>query len=298
MELVLEDLAQHGLWLIGPGSSHFDQWLAEILHLGQDRGRDWRDSSSRGIDYESERQGSAILVNGSGRDIAEIAFHWRFQRKDLIQSTRIGGLGMGMVPGLLLPFGLGETELAGLRDRFSIKAGSKRYVVAGRILGDNSDVAPAPTSGWIGSVTSEGRVDRHPMDWSVIRSTTLSLDGVFFVDGGFVGPDQAGLWAKTTGAARIHTEMARLAFEGRARGDSAEMIFARLSEATSAPVDPLSPPPPSSPHIRIGFEAPARPESIEAAHRVAMMRQYYGDEATLDRLASWHGTVLPHFRRL
>lgn len=298
MELLLEDLPQHGLWLIGPSSPYYDQWLAEILHRGRDRGPDWAASSSEESGYDSARPGSAILVNGSGQDIAAISFFWRFERTDLIQSTRIGAKGMGMVPDLLLPFGLGATELAHLRDNFSIKAGSKRYVGAGRIVGDNSDVAPAPVSGWLGSVTREDRIDRHPVDWSTIRSTTLSLDGVFFLDGGFVGPDQAGMWAKTTGAARIHTELARLAFEGRARGDSAAEIFGRLSEATSAPVDPLSPPPPSSPHIRIGFQATARPEFVEAAHRVAMMRQYYGDDATLDRLASWHGTVLPDFRRL
>jgi len=52
-----------------------------------------------------------------------------------------------------------------------------------------------------------GGADRIP--WTGVNSITLILDGVFFSDGEFVGPNQFGLWERITSEANARMDVAK-----------------------------------------------------------------------------------------
>lgn len=263
MELVLEDLGLDGIWLIGPNSKYFDQWLAEILSRAGDEAA---------VVDAAERPGAAILVNGSGKDIAAWTLIWRFEKNNGTESSRTFSHGIAICPSLLLPFGLQESEVKTAHRRMTILAGSKRYVGGGRMLGDNRDVLPD------GGAAGD-RAARHPVDWSAMRRTTLSLDGVFFTDGEFVGPDRAGSWTRVTTEAEIHAETARMVRAAMARGEAAGAILDRLCAAP----------------VRVSGDG--RYTRHDEARMVESYRRHTGDEETLARLAAWDGAAVPAFRR-
>ncbi|WP_321478297.1 hypothetical protein [uncultured Paludibaculum sp.] len=299
MELVLEDLPQHGLWLIGPSSPQYDQYLSEILHRreeGVGRGRVAR--AGRPID-ESQRAGSAILVNGSGKDIAAVALMWRYERDGPFSSSRVVSQGMHGCPSLLLPFGLVEQDRESLYYWLTIMAGSKRYVGPGPLVGDNRDVHPAVPGGMMGEVAVGDHRGKHPPDWRELRSITLSLDGVFFADAEFVGPDRSGNWVRVTREAEVHRTTGRLVHEGLQSGDRPEDIFARVSAPDKDDLEPGAPPEQIyGPRITMAEQSPRSYTRRDEARMLSMYRQHFGDEKTIERLASWHGAVLPDFRRL
>jgi hypothetical protein len=296
MELLLEDLPQQGLWLIGPSSPHFDTWLAEI----RSRQAGLPAVPDDFID-ESEKPGSAIWVNGSGKDVAAWSLIWRFEDLNGRITSRTVSTGGTATPSLLHPFGLSEEYRRKLSYSSVILAGSKRWVGGGRVVGSNADVRqPAEEERSGGMIFGFGRGGDYRMDWSLLRRTTIVLDGVFFVDGTFAGPDRAGLWVRMVRTAEVTAELARIAYEGRARGDSPQLLYSLLAKAAKGPVEAGTPPPPPTRPASTGAVVG---DAVDEVHRslgamIGLMRQHSGDEAALDRLASWHGTVLPDFRRL
>lgn len=293
MELLIEDLGQHGLWLIGPGSKYYDQWLEEILQRGKDRGS--VSAPLAGID-KAERPASAILVNGSGKDIAAWTMIWRFQRKSGPGSVSTASHGIGVCPSLLLPFGLTEADLLLIGYRMTILAGSKRYVGGGRVLGDNRDVRPPEARGAMGEGFPLERAQRHSMDWNEMRSATLTLDGVFFTDGEFVGHDEAGSYSRVITEAAVHAETARMVREGLERGETAGEILERVCQTggDGVPEHPVAGGAVGTLSVQIQRSHYTRRDE---ARMVEMYRRHEGDVQTLRRLAAWDGAVLPEFRR-
>ena len=280
MELVIEDLGLDGIWLIGPNSRYFDQWLGEIL----DRTGD----APAHVDA-AERPAAAILVNGSGKDIAAWTLIWRFEKTNGTSSHRTHSHGIAICPSLLLPFGLQESDLRTIHHRMTIMAGSKRYVGGGRVVGDNRDVQMDGTPG-LPHERDRGR--RHPVDWREVRRATLSLDGVFFTDGEFLGPDEAGSWSRVTSEAAVHAETARMACDGIARGEPANVILDAICAAVAD--EPADQP---KAGLRIGLRNKFRYTRQDEARMVETYRRHTGDEETLARLAKWQGVALPEFRR-
>jgi len=66
------------------------------------------------------------------------------------------------------------------------------------MVGDNTDVrGPKPDEVWKGGcISGIGGGGYNP--GLPIKSVTLILDGVFFLDGGFAGPNRSGLWEQVT----------------------------------------------------------------------------------------------------
>src|SRR5580698_4112070 len=113
----------------------------------------------------------------------------------------------------------------------TIFPGSKRLMTCGgSTFGDNTDVRPpAPDDlsrggGWM----SVGHV-RRP---DGLKPVKLTLDGVFFVEGGFAGPNRLGSWEETVFAADADLACAALAREARRKGTAPAEFFAHLSAFT------------------------------------------------------------------
>jgi hypothetical protein len=209
-------------------------------------------------------------------------------------SSSIGG---GTNPSVLLPFGIPEKLLKLYGYWHVILPGSKRYLRAGGDqLGDNSDVRPpGPGEVWSGGVAGavggRGFASRGPM-----KEVTLTLDGVFFADGGFAGPNRNGLWEQVVSSAEAHVRLARIARQGHGNGIAPQQILAGIESVTGpAPDRPAAARPPR------GGSAPemyAKSALQMLAWQIAMFRKRQDDERTVYMVMGWGEVPLPNFRKL
>jgi hypothetical protein len=301
--LVCEDLARYGVVLIPPSSETYFELLADIERRLQARAKGsppvGNDALSRISEHDTA--GSAILLNRAPVAIASIAYIWSF--RDQNGRTTTGSVSSGTNPSVLLPF-------AFLNDRMkkfdaywnTIFPGSKRLLTTDRgSYGDNTDVrAPGAdelSSGGFGGIGG-GRRDgtREPVK--------LTLDGIFFVDGGFAGPNQLGAWDQLVAARETFLALAALARQAGETPAAQADFFAhvqRLSGLTGSerPIGSFLPLP-RPPHPPFG---PDR-ESIRDYHqqRVArmalMMRDSRGDAAAIAVIAGWQNAPGPEPHKL
>jgi hypothetical protein len=247
---------------------------------------------------EQDRSSSAILLNRNPKPVAALQAVWRF--------TTVNGRSYRHVSGqlstqpLLLPFGRRERDITLAGYWQTILPGSKRYLSEGGMTGDNTDVRlPVPDEKWpkgggMGSVDGNSGVSGG----DPVKEITLALDGVFFIDGEFAGPNREKLFEQTVGDAEAHMTVARIAREGHNRGLAPRDIFAAIEEATGpAKKIPAAPP---------GFHNPdATPMEFREwalqrlAHQFGMQRRasQFEDERAIYAIVGWTETVLPAFRQ-
>lgn len=290
MELRLEDQGRHGVFLLGPVSEHYEQWRAEAEAHQQPV-----PASFAGLFrvHEEDRPGSAILVNGSGRSIVAWALIWRFEELAGHQYDRTFSGGSHRFPSLLLPFGMDARQRARAGYWDAILPGSKRYldIAAGRMIGGNGDVRPPAEEeeGAEGGCLMMGGSEWRATDWRRMRRVTLILDGLFFDDGCFAGPNQTGLWDWFRGCAQSCERAARVAERGLEPGAAPEAIYAELGLAVEW----------SAPPTRV-----FSPESVRrdaAGFMTNLLRGWWnmlGAEETLRRVAAWRQDEPPEYRRL
>jgi hypothetical protein len=171
--------------------------------------------------------------------------------------------------------------------------GSKRYLAAGYAFGDNSDVLPA-LKHWKWPEFSE--VEEHGATPNPQRAE-LSLDGVLFVDGGFVGANRYHLWEQIVFAAEERKRFGELARERRKAGAAAELVLEEIG-ALTGPSPGLQDRP-----MRV---VPGRdhPEAYRIAARqkiaqgIAGTRAMMGDELAVQTVIAWADRPMPNFRRL
>jgi hypothetical protein len=220
---------------------------------------------------EQDRETSAILVNRSQHGIAAIQQLWTFEHENGRTSSILSG---GSTP-VLLPFGIREKLLALYRYWHVIFPGSKRYLTAnGNPVGDNSDMRPPePDEIWPGGIASGCAGRGHSR--GPLRKVTLTLDGVFFDDGGFAGPNREGLWDRTVLQADAHLRVAEIVRQRRDDGNSTEKIFAEIETVagpmSAHPPPPPPPPPPAGMRTPETYRASTRRIRELALHRVAFL---------------------------
>ena len=132
-----------------------------------------------------------------------------------------------------------------------------------------------------------------------IRQITLALDGVFFLDGEFAGPDDGKMFEQTVAEAEAHRMVARIAKDGHYKGMPASDILAEIEKVTG--VAPDSPPMP--PHLRNPAAAPEdfRAAALQAiAFQLVLRRrlpQGGDDDHTVLAILGWNDAALPDFRK-
>jgi hypothetical protein len=137
----------------------------------------------------------------------------------------------------------------------------------------------------VGGIGSGGWNSRDP-----IRQVTLILDGVFFLDGEFVGPNAEKLFEQT---------VAGIALEGHNKGLRPGEILAEIQRATG--------PAPERHPMNVAFrDSTASQEEFRraalqtVAFQLAMRRgfpQAPDEEQAVLMAMAWNHTVLPHFRK-
>lgn len=300
MNFLCEDLPKHRLVLVPPASEDYDPLLADI----QRRLADPIDGSPplperlRPRISPEDRPTSAILLNRSSKAIAALQVVWRFET-ETGRSYRHSE-GMLSPQGLLLRFGRSDDAQFKLYGYWhTILPGSKRYLGESGMVGDNTDVRPpAPDEKWRGGIIGgTGRGGGNSRD--PIRQVTLMLDGVFFLDGEFVGPNAERLFEQTVAEAESHLMVARIAQEGHNKGLRPGDILAEIERATG--------PAPERPPMDLAFRNPGasqeefrRAALQTAAFQLAMRRRFPqapDEEQTVFMVMAWNDTVLPHFRK-
>jgi hypothetical protein len=189
-----------------------------------------------------ERPTSAILLNRNPKSIVGLQVVWRFET-DTGRTFR-RSQGMLSPKNLLLPFHHQDESATKLYTYWqTIFSGSKRYIGESGLVGDNTDVRPpADDEKWRGGIIAGcgggGGNSRDP-----IRQVTLVLDGVFFLDGEFVGPDDQKMFERTVADAEAHRTVAKIAKEAHQQGLSPAKILVEIKKLTGvAPDHPPIPP--------------------------------------------------------
>jgi hypothetical protein len=167
------------------------------------------------------------------------------------------------------------------------------------MVGDNTDVRPPAEDekwrgGMIGGGGGGGGASRDP-----IRLVTLVLDGVFFLDGEFVGPDGDKIFEQTVADVEAHRIVARIAKDGHHRGLSPAAIFAEIEKTTG--VAPEHPPAPPNFRDPAATEADFRTAALQTiAYQFAMRRRFPqtgNEDQAVFSIMSWDDVVLPSLRR-
>jgi hypothetical protein len=287
MEYRCEDLAPYGVVLLPPSSPDYAGLLADI----QKRLANPIPGSPPIMpDLEDPGAPTMILCNHSRTAIAELSWIWKFEL-ETGRTTRSSSIITAGGPSVLAPFGLGEIERKLYGYWHVILPGSKRGIRGSSLFGDNTDVRlPEADELWKGGSLLSGSRSRLR---GPLKSVTLTLDGVFFVDGGFAGPDTFHSFDRITADVDAHVQVARIARDGHNKGLTPRAIFAKIEGVTGPDRGPAPPPPP-------GGGGDFRQDSLRTlASQIGLMRQEgIDDERVIYSLMSWTETPLPNFRRL
>lgn len=293
MAFICEDLAPYGIVLVSQSDEAFPKLLAEIARRPSQSSEGTPPVSGSAVARVLNHKDCAILVNRAEVAIAHLAYVWSFQQQNgrITTSSRLPGT----QPSLLLPF-----TMAGLPDRFdkiyrywnTIFPGSKRLLTpGGECIGDNTDVStPAEDERWSGGTFGFSHLGRNH-DAEPLK---LTIDGIFFVNGGFAGPNQLGSWDQLVAARDIGLGCASQASNtGPTPADQAEFFdrWQRRSGLTGQEPHrgPFLPPPrPPVPRGRcLDLDDIHRYQQETVARKVLMMRDRLGHTAALTAIAAW-----------
>jgi hypothetical protein len=283
MEYRCEDLPQYGVALLPPSSPDCAGLLSDI----QKRLANPVPGSAPQLpDFEDPSAPTMILCNRSQTAIAALSWIWKFELESGRTTRSISTAGGSSV---LEPFGLDERTRKLYGYWHVILPGSKRGIRGSSMFGDNTDVRPPqPDEIWKGGGFGGGGSDRT---LGPLKSVTLTLDGVFFLDGGFAGPDTLHSFDRVTADVEAHLKVERIARDGHNKGLPPAAIFTQI-EAVTGP-GPAPPPPP-------GMGGDFRQDRLRnLAWQIGRMRQDgIDDDRVVFSLMSWNETPLPNFRRL
>ena len=294
MTFQCKDLREHGVVLVPVGSPEYDRLLEAI----QDRATGVEGSPPYPERYRpriapEDRATSAILLNASAKVIVGLHAVWHFET-----DTGHGfyhSRGMLSPKALLLPFGLTSPFQRKLHMYWnSIFPGSKRYIGESGLVGDNSDVRPPEDERWQGGimVAGGGSGFSSSTPWT-IRQVTLVLDGVFFEDGEFAGPDVGKMFEMTVAEAKAHKLLARIAGNAHEQGRTAAEILKQIEARTGVAPDMH----PAPPHFR-NHTATAEEFLEFALQRVAFgLARRLGEEQAVQQILSWGDVGMPRLRK-
>jgi hypothetical protein len=285
MEYRCEDLPQYGVVLLPPSSPDYAGLLADI----QKRLANPIPGSAPNMpDLEDPSAPTMILCNRSQTAIAALSWIWGYQLETGRKTRSTVSAGGNSI---LEPFGLDERTRKLYGYWHVILPGSKRGIRGSSMFGDNTDVRPPePDELWKGGGFGGGSGDRL---LGPLKSVTLALDGVFFLDGGFAGPDTLHGFDRITADVDALLQVARIARDGHNNGRAPAAIFTQI-EGVTGPGPGRAPPPPP------GMGGDFRQDSLrKLAWQIGRMRQDgIDDDRVIYSLMSWTETPLPNFRRL
>ena len=284
IEYSYQGLPGHGIVLISPASPQFSGLEEEIRSHAEPSDIIWLDSLS-----EEELKCGAILVNLAEKPIVSLA--WQCLLEGAEGKSLPGCVCRLTADDWLVPlFGYSSNQVA-YRYRNMVFPNSKRLIFSANLVGTNRDVrSPEPDE--IGPEPCV-RFGHRAADLSAFQPTrlTLELDGVFFEDGEFIGPNKLGLWEMVSWKAETVSEAARIVRCALDEGLVTEEILSRLDGFTG-PVRGAAPP-----HRQIDLKQLEEFERADLAYRMRWYSDQRGPDALMSLLAAWPRRPRPNLRR-
>ena len=293
MDFHCVDLPQFGVVLVPPTDPEYDKLLTDIRKRVEHPVTGSPPALPKATEIsEANRDGSAIVVNRGPRSIAKLQLLWAYEQADGRRGRSAIGGGGGSTS-LLEPFGLDQSSLNLYGYWHVILPGSKRYLdIQGDQIGDNTDVRP-PTGDelWSGGGMGGGFGSRFVS--GAMKHVTLTIDGVFFTDGAFAGPNNYQMWEQVVASAEAHLEIGRIAKQGHFEGRPVADILSEIQKLTGPGDEP--PPHPRAPRDMEEY----RQWALKlVAWPISSARKLNGDERTVYMLSDWADAPVPKFRKL
>ena len=291
-----QDIRDRGLRLVSPADSEFGSLLEDI------RRRTAAPHPSIAVlpwpSIPADLEFAAILRNQSGHAIAALALEWRFEEADGRQTAH--QIVSAFAKQLLVPHGLAPEFLRMTRYWSSIRPGSKRLLAGAEMFGENTD-ARAPEPGEIPFGIGLGSSGGAAAGWlppaGELREVVLAIDGCFFDNGEFVGPNRCRLWEQVCYEAEVMLEIAGMARAGRQRGLNSADVLAEIASFLGPPDD-----------LRLernrtgpGMDEPEQFRETERGNLAFWLHhtlEHTGNEATLTQLLAWLEFPCPQLKRV
>lgn len=295
MEFRCRDLPEAGILLVPPSSPDYQELLADIEYrLNHPVEGSMPRIDSPSLD-ELSLAASAILLNRSGKSVVAWSLIWDCEDFNGHTYPTTYVCGVGGYPSLLLPFGLSDQHRKLFEYWHVILPGSKRRIVGGSMIGDNTDVRlPTRDEMWKGGGFGFSG-SRSQLFADRLKSVTFSLDGIFFTDGEFVGPNRGQLWEHIFHAAEAYQQIIRTVKHAVDDHSESHIVFQEI-ESLTGPL-PDVPPPPPPPNTKVGPEVFRQDALYSIARRLSHMKQLLGDEKTVQTILSWADAQVPQFHR-
>lgn len=207
----VNDLPEDGLVIIGPSHPAFDAEMAALL-----RGAD----EALTAQAMSFRHLYAFLRNDSVQEVVAYKLMWELTDADGRVRKKASSF---LAPAKLL----GEESPAG-GITSGIKPGTSHPVAWDRVfdkmlLSDLNSPSGATILSRVGAIFAEQN--------AAVTGVTVSLDGAFFADGSFVGPDTDHTFEEVSGYVEAKHELARVAAAKKREGKSAREIVEHIKSA-------------------------------------------------------------------
>ena len=231
IQINIKDLPEHGITLTTPTDPSFEGKLSALL------------SNKRNSLAEGLRSYSVLIENTGNKSIVGYRLKWEMTKADGTVSVRqAGGINIGSLMGKE-PSGL-DTPSRSVG--FALKSGSIAFVSPAGSL--NEDDGSMITGYAMGSADpalleqlhqrakgqrSSSLVDTVMADLKNYRSFTVSLDGAFYEDGTFVGPDTTGFFASVETCVNAKRDLLEEIAFAVQHNRSMDQIFNYVEEITS-----------------------------------------------------------------
>ena len=230
VQINVKDLPEYGLKLIPPTDPSFQEKLSSTLE------------AKKGYSLEESLKHYSVLFENKGtKTVVGYRLTWEMTKADGTVSLRQGG---GVNPGALMGKRqqLQNHELDG---RFAVKPNSMAFV---SLVGAMSLDGGTGLGVFAGGLTDQAAIDEFLRtkdtrllvnaaiaDLRNFTTITVSIDGVFFEDGTFVGPDATGLFANVEAELNAKRDlMEEIAFALQKKQSVAE-LFAYIEEVGGGP---------------------------------------------------------------
>ena len=233
IQINIKDLPEHGLKLIAPTDQAFQGKLSAMRR------------DNKGPVAEALMPYSVLLENEGKKAIVGYRLKWEMIKPDGTVSVRQAG---GANPGALMEEGPLGPEHPSLAGGFAVKPHSTAFVsLAASLGGDYS----GSVTGYAGGSSDPTALDQLRLaakekrlpsvedavlaDLQNYKSITVSLDGVFFEDGTFLGPDTTGFFATVEAYVNAKRDLLQEINYAVVHNQSLDEIFSYIEELASSP---------------------------------------------------------------
>jgi hypothetical protein len=237
IQINVKDFRKQGLKLFEPSTLAFKEKISDLL----------KDKESPEI--EALKPFSVVLENTSNKAVVGYWLKWEMIKPDgSIDSRQTGGL----TPGQLMDENISDMNHPSLTMGYAIKPNSSRFISLALSFGENQE----GTLGAYGSGTKEKQAEkpfqqnqgkdiysisnRLITDLQNYTAITVSLDGVFFQDGTFIGSNSTNFFEKVQAHMDAKRELLEEILFSTRRNISTEEIFTNIAEIANRQIDFLS----------------------------------------------------------